>query len=259
MPLPLRKALRIALPALLLGVLLWGFHLSDIDIALQDRIYDLGGRAWPLAKSYHALRLIFYDGPKFALVALAVGLFGALIWSFRNRSLARFRRRIAFVLVMLALVPATVALGKAVTNVSCPLALDRYGGTEPYVRLLDRAPEGARRGRCFPAGHASGGFALIALFFALNHRGWRIAGLASGMGMGWLMGGYQMLIGAHFLSHTVATMLLAWFLCVLIQPLVLRKNPPTAALAVNHFCPQHPSAGPTENSDWPPDTRKSPP
>ncbi len=29
---------------------------------------------------------------------------------------------------------------------------------------------------------------------------------------GWIMGAYKMLIGDHFLSHTIVTMLLAWLI-----------------------------------------------
>lgn len=79
-----------------------------------------------------------------------------------------------------------------------------------------------RGGRCFPAGHASGGFALIMLYFAVPNARWRWMGLAAGLAAGWLMGGYQMLRGEHFLSHTVTTMLLAWLVDLLIILVVER-------------------------------------
>lgn len=37
--------------------------------------------------------------------------------------------------------------------------------------------------------------------------------LSWALGLGWTMGLYQMLKGAHFFSHTLATMILAWILC----------------------------------------------
>jgi membrane-associated PAP2 superfamily phosphatase len=40
------------------------------------------------------------------------------------------------------------------------------------------------------------------------------------MAMGWIMGLYQMLKGAHYLSHTVTTMLLAWIIICLIHQAV---------------------------------------
>ena len=70
-------------------------------------------------------------------------------------------------------------------------------------------------GGCFPAGHASGGFALLGLVAARGTRRWRNGILALGLGLGWWMGGYQMLKGAHYLSHTLTTMIVAWLVVLL--------------------------------------------
>lgn len=219
-------ALQLALPVLILAGALWIFQISDIDLIIQDRIYDFATQAWPFTKADRALRLIFYNGSKIALIAFAVVLGIALLRSFRDQQLARFRRQLIFVLVVLAVVPSLAATGKAVTNVYCPLKLERYGGAAPYVRLFDGYPDSfvpKQPGHCFPAGHASGGFSLLALFFVFEKRAWRAAGLSLGLGMGWLMGGYQMLVGAHFLSDTVTTMILAWIICVLAKPILSWK------------------------------------
>lgn len=59
-------------------------------------------------------------------------------------------------------------------------------------------------------------------------RCWRFAVLTFGLGLGWWMGGYQMLKGAHYLSHTVTTMLGAW-LVVLLWRHALRIAPKAGA------------------------------
>lgn len=41
--------------------------------------------------------------------------------------------------------------------------------------------------------------------------------MAVGLGLGWWMGGYQMLKGAHDLSHTVTAVLVAWLVMLLWQ------------------------------------------
>ena len=56
------------------------------------------------------------------------------------------------------------------------------------------------------------------------------AGLAFGLGVGWFMGIYQMLVGAHFLSHTVTTMILAWIF-TLSFALILRVPGPEDRVA----------------------------
>jgi membrane-associated PAP2 superfamily phosphatase len=97
----------------------------------------------------------------------------------------------------------------------CPYELTRYGGDVPYVKLFERFPDDARperRGVCFPAGHASGGFALLALSGLAATRRGRLLGIAIGLAVGPWMGIYQMLKGAHYLSHTLITLVLMWLL-----------------------------------------------
>ncbi|MPN56951.1 hypothetical protein SDC9_204644 [bioreactor metagenome] len=104
-----------------------------------------------------------------------------------------------------------------------PDQLERYGGDKPYVKVFESYPEGyhpTKRGYGFPAGHASGGFALLSLWFAFETRRGRLLGLSAGLALGWTMGLYQMAKGAHFLSHTLVTMFGAWLMILLIHRLV---------------------------------------
>lgn len=85
----------------------------------------------------------------------------------------------------------------------------------PYVPLFAAYPEGQRpdrRQRCFPAGHASGGFALLVLYHLPRRPRRRWPWMFPGLVAGGLTGGYKMVIGDHFLSHTLVTALLAWML-----------------------------------------------
>ncbi len=58
------------------------------------------------------------------------------------------------------LVPAFMNVGKKETHVHCPYQYQEFGGTIPYVTLLE-TNKTPHNGRCFPAGHASGGFSLL--------------------------------------------------------------------------------------------------
>ena len=85
----------------------------------------------------------------------------------------------------------------------------------PYIRLFESYAENQRpaeKQQCFPAGHASGGFALMALYFLFKSKRNRRYGLVSGIVTGWIMGSYKMFIGDHFLSHTLVTMISAWLI-----------------------------------------------
>ena len=228
-PLPIaRLADRSLWPAvLLLAGVIRLFEVKDLDLALQDRFFDFVTGRWWIDARNPVWRVLFYTGPKVVIIGVAVALavvgFGPARWRAR---LVVARRDVFVALLTLASVPALIGLGKNATNVFCPSEIRRYGGSVPYVALCSPYPENDRpsaRGHCFPAGHASGGFALLGLaWLRRTRRGWW-GGMALGLGAGWAMGWYQMLKGAHYLSHTLVTMLVAWIL-VLLWRRVLRSG-----------------------------------
>jgi membrane-associated PAP2 superfamily phosphatase len=202
------------LAVLLLAGSLAVFEFTGLDLALQDRFYDFTAQRWLVDAKEPVGRLVFYDGPKAAIILLAVAVLVLALGPERWRGKLRFARRDLWVaLLTLVTVPVLAGFGKNTTNTFCPSEIRRYGGDVAYVKLCSPFPEGDRpdrRGHCFPGGHASGGFALLGLMWLRRTRAWRLGGIALGLGVGWWMGGYQMLKGAHYLSHTVTTMLLAW-------------------------------------------------
>lgn len=222
----------ILVTGLLLVLTLVVFETTSLDLAVQDRFYD-STRGWIVDRQAPLPEFWFYDGPKRAFVVFIAAVLGCLVvppaW-FPRRPFSR--RVAAFLLVCIALVPSTVGLLKATTGVFYPYQVERYGGKQPYRNLLQSIPyvKGRPRGRGFPAGHASGGFALMGLYFAWQKRAARWIGLASGLVLGWTLGLYQMLKGAHYLSHTVVTMVLAWLIILWLSRL-FRLGPPATAAA----------------------------
>ena len=77
-----------------------------------------------------------------------------------------------------------------------------------FATLSDELP----RGHCFPAAHASSGYALVAFYFALRerHAAWARCALLIGLATGLLFGIAQQARGAHFLSHDVWSAFLVW-------------------------------------------------
>lgn len=106
-----------------------------------------------------------------------------------------------------------------------PWDLLRYGGRQPFIGLFTLRPEGMPAQACFPAGHASAGYAWLCLyFFALLWRpSWRWTGLWIGLGTGLVFGISQQLRGAHFLSHDIATALICWLLSLGLYVLIHRQ------------------------------------
>jgi membrane-associated PAP2 superfamily phosphatase len=197
------------------------FELTGIDLWLQDHFYNPKAHRWIVDEKEPVGRLLFYNGPKALVWIIAVT---ALIMA---SGPARWRERVGFSrrglwlgLLVIATVPALAGLGKKYTNTFCPSEIRRYGGNVAYTKLCEAYPaddKPARRGGCFPAGHASGGFALMGLFAVRNTRRWRNGIIAAALILGWWMGTYQMLKGAHYLSHTVTTMLVAWIIVLVWQ------------------------------------------
>jgi membrane-associated PAP2 superfamily phosphatase len=206
--------------ALLLGSLAV-FELTSVDLWLQDHFYDAGTHRWIVDEKEPVGRAIFYNGPKLLIWAIALAVLVLAAGPARWRDRGRFNRRGLWLgLLVIATVPVLAGLGKKYTNIFCPSEIRRYGGDVAYARLCEPYPAAdrpVRRGGCFPAGHASGGFALMGLLAVRNTRRWRKGAIAAALILGWWMGAYQMFKGAHYLSHTVTTMLVAWIVVLLWQ------------------------------------------
>ncbi len=214
---------------------------TNVDMALQRLWFDSDTHEWIVSNALHErLTLFFYDGPKMLFVALGLFCMGGFIAGSRWHLPQGFRKGCLLLLLSLALVPMLLAGAKQFTNVYCPKQLEAFGGSMVQQGVLEcrnPANEGRAAGKCFPAGHASGGFALLMLFFCLPRRK-RWAGLAIGFAAGWSMGLYQMLRGQHFLSHTLFTMTGAWLiiLCIVWSLRAVTANSPVSI----NICPASP-------------------
>jgi len=222
---PVRHAL--VTLAMLLVVLAF-FELTSVDLWLQSRLYSASTGRWLWDRNEPVTRFLLYDGIKVVYAMFTAGLLAALVL-FRRRSAVLARRSgLLIVLLSLVLVPLAANALKAVTNVACPRALIGFGGRVPYVKLFDRYPQAQRRDhrqRCYPAGHASGGFALMSLCYLFGTARRRRNALLLGIAAGWITGIYKMIIGDHYLSHTIVSMLMAWIIISAVAAVVLRGAP----------------------------------
>lgn len=216
-----RQALWLAALAALVFVV---FEFSDLDLACSDLFYDPARRKFPLRRAPW-IELPFHQWAKYPVIAIGAGalvLFGA---SFRYERWRARRLECLFVAACVALGPFLIGALKHSSFKHCPYDLERYGGWATYTKLLDPPVPGEKPGGCFPGGHASGGFALMSLYFVwfrtdprLARRVW-LAAFAYGN----LLGFSRVLQGAHFLSHHLWTALLVWALCLALYEIVLRR------------------------------------
>ncbi len=195
---------------------------TDVDITVQNLFFNSATASWLINRQdNYILHFFFYSGVKIALIVASAGVFIAMFASFFRPKLRAARYSFVIFLAAMAVVPLVLAGAKKYTNVYCPAQLTIYGGGKPYAKLFESYPKDFDRtanskGRCFPAGHASGGFALMILFFCFKQRKNKLLGLTLGLGLGWAMGIYQMLRGEHFISHTFTSMFGAWLLVLLV-------------------------------------------
>lgn len=187
-------------------------QLSAFDLWLSDHAYDFDLGRWAIDHSSSVWRPVFYDGPKALIIAFGLALIASIARPAWLLKLQLSHREAVFLLVCLATVPGMVGLVRQHSGVSCPRALQHYGGRiEDKFGQVDAVGflQEARPGKCWPSGHASGGFALLCLAFLSRARQARLRFAIFGLGVGSAMGVYQVLRGAHFASHIIVTMLMA--------------------------------------------------
>jgi len=194
------------------------------DIWLSDFAYDFDLGRWMVDHGSSTWRPFLYEGPKVLIVAFGLLLIAVIVRPVWLRYLWLSRQEAVFLFLSLAIVPAVVGIIRDHSGVSCPRSLQHYGGQieDAFGQLeYTRFFGVTQAGKCWPSGHASGGFALLALAFLCRSTRTRRRLAALGLGTGAAMGIYQVLRGAHYISHVVVTMLMSLALIQVLRIVIL--------------------------------------
>lgn len=193
------------------ALLLLANTMFAIDQRVADTLYTLEGHRWAL-KNTVATNLVIHQAGRDLSVLAGIAVLVACLWTLCSERGRRWRKPLAYLLLSTVLATTLVAWIKTWSNMDCPWDLARYGGERPFIGLFQVRPVGLERGVCFPAAHASAGYAWLALYFFLGvvRPQWRMHGLVIGAGTGLLFGISQQLRGAHFFSHDVWTFAICW-------------------------------------------------
>ena len=196
------------LPLLALLPLSYWLMARGGDQWLADAVYRAQGGQWRWQDAW-LTEHVLHRGGRWASVIAGVCVIVAAIVAGRARRASRWP--LATLAVSVAVSTAIVSRLKAWTNVDCPWDLQRYGGERPLLGLFEAGQDAGASG-CFPAGHASAGYAWVGLYFLARamRPQWRWRGLALGLGAGLLFGLCQQLRGAHFLSHDLWALAVCW-------------------------------------------------
>jgi membrane-associated PAP2 superfamily phosphatase len=202
--------------AALAALLLW--DLSGLDLTLAHAV---GGPQGFALRDHWLLTDVLHTGAKALVWLLVMGLCLAVVWPVGPLRQLPLARRVQLAASAL-LASALISLLKTGSHSSCPWDLHEFGGVARYASHWTGwlQPDGGT-GQCFPAGHATSGFAFLGGYFALRHEQPRLARvwLALAMLAGFVLGVAQQLRGAHFMSHTLWTGWLCWMTAWLTDPL----------------------------------------
>ena len=192
-----------------------------IDKILADYLYALEGGDWVLRNTWLAETLIHKAGRNLSLLLLLILLI-AIGFSFTKSKVRVYRWQLIYLLVAAGGASLIVTLIKQLNHASCPWDFARYGGKTEYATVFAEFLHGSGSD-CFPAAHASAGYAWLALYFlgVYFKSSWRWAGLAFALGLGLVFGVTQQLRGAHFVSHDLWTLGICWFFSLLLYRLML--------------------------------------
>lgn len=217
---------------LLTLLLLLAWDASGLDLALARLAGTPTGFPW---RDNAFLVHVMHEGARSLSWLLLIALVAAIRWpvGVLRRLRGRERAQLAFTVLACVLV---VSLVKQASATSCPWDLKAFGGVADPVShwawgLRDGGPGG-----CFPAGHASAGFAYVAGWFVLRRvspsaaRAW----LACALAVGLLLGLAQQQRGAHYMSHTLWTAWLCWTTAFAVDALLrlvyVRRDAPPGAM-----------------------------
>lgn len=208
----------LVLPLIALTLPFLYFMFLGGDSFVATKIYALQGGEWALNDHWVTNNLIHKGGKYLSTltVVAAIILYMYLLVS-SNDQYIKWRKPFVY-LILASLTSVTlVSLLKIITNMDCPWNLIQFGGDRPFVGLIEMRPREMENGKCFPAGHASSGYAWVSLyfFFRMTIPKYRWLGLSCGLFTGLIFGISQQLRGAHFVSHDIATLSVCWITALL--------------------------------------------
>lgn len=219
-------AVHVVLVPALLGAGAWLLQHRSVDLALSALVYDRAHHVFVGDGSLLLELLGHQAGRGVAGLAVVVAL-GAALATAVVPSLAHWRRVALALALALLLTPTIIAWLRLHTAAHCPQALDVFGGFIDYRAERDGPfwSSSVGAGRCLPSGHAGGGFALLASYFAGWASGrprWRWLGLLAGVAAGTGFAAVRIAQGAQLGSQTLWSAFVAWTTAALVfAPLLI--------------------------------------
>lgn len=196
----------------LIGLSLFALmNIAGVDFIWAHILYQWQGGSWQLQHHWLTEQVLHHCVRSINQMVILV-LIGAYLYRlFRVKNDLKTQALGVLILSLLACF-LCISLLKRLIPMECPWDLQQFGGLKPYIGLFQARPSSMPGTECFPAGHASIGFAWISLYFYYQNVNpfYRITALVAALCLGVGLGFVQQLRGAHFVSHDIASALICW-------------------------------------------------
>ena len=199
-------------------LLLLAWDASGLDLAMARWFGTASG--FPL-ESHWLWRGLLHDDMHWPPWLLELALLAAVFRPFGTLKQLALARRLQLALgTLVALL--VISILKLHSHTSCPWDLREFGGVATHVSHWAWGMLDGGTGGCFPAGHASAGFAFLGGFFVFRQVLPRTAArwLAGALVVGLIFGLAQQVRGAHYMSHTLWTAWLCWSTAAVLDAVV---------------------------------------
>lgn len=201
--------------------ILWNFFGIGgvVDLKLIFPFVDLMGQ-FPL-KNHWVLAELNHRYIKNILILVYLAFLLGWLASFKFHTWQIRRWEFGYYFCIVAVSTLLIGILKSQSAHACPWSMVTPG---PHGVTWNFS---ATAGHCFPGGHASSGFALMAGYFVYRQSNYPrariilIAAIILGFSMGWA----QMMRGAHFFSHNLWTGWIIWCVNVIAYMLFSHKLP----------------------------------
>ncbi|WP_434673485.1 phosphatase PAP2 family protein [Pseudomonas sp. R1-15] len=232
--------LNLGIPLACAAVVFLLFDLTRIDITISNLFYDPLHQVFPLGH----VRLFEQITHKWARAipnwtgeAAVIGAVLSFLWPLLTpekrpgllrvldrtrlakplRFAYKHRRDFLYVVFAFSLSTGVIHYLKGHTSVYCPVETSQYAGKIEHKEWFQNFDllKVAGDGRCWPGGHASGGFTLLALYFVARRYRWRHskAVMYGALALGLVYGTTRVLQGWHYMSHTFWAGIFVWLSC----------------------------------------------
>lgn len=205
----------------------WIARDGALDFRLAQLFFDQTAHHFPLRVSDS---LDFWGHTVLKLFTVWILVLAAVAWVASNwvEPLKPWRRSLFMFVLMAGCAAFLVQTLKGASVHSCPWDIDTFGGSGAWFPLFGASSQIIGPGLCWPGGHASGGFAVMAGYFALRENKPALARLVLWFSLllGAVMSVVQMARGAHFLSHNLWSLWLVWATCFVVDAIMRVILPP---------------------------------